>query len=63
MTHNTKELIIEKDYHYFYKDYSDGLTYKVCGFFIADTTFNMCRISFNNCDFSKREEVDFETLT
>lgn len=62
MTQNTKELIIEKDYNYYYKDHSDGITYKVCGYFIADITFNMCRISFDNCDFSKREEVDFETL-
>tara|TARA_R110001606_G_scaffold156549_1_gene299315 strand:- start:242 stop:433 length:192 start_codon:yes stop_codon:yes gene_type:complete len=59
---NSKELIIEKDFYYFYNDQSDGLTYKVCGFFIAAITFNMCRVSFSNCDFSKREEVDFETL-
>lgn len=66
MTQNTKELIIEQDYNYYYKDHSDGLTYKVCSYFVADITFNMCRISFNNCDFSKRKEVDpvsFETLT
>jgi hypothetical protein len=63
MIHDRKELIMEKDYNYFYKDHSDGLTYKVCSFFIADITFKMCRISFNNCDFSKREEVDIETLT
>ena len=63
MRQNTKELIIEKDYHYFYKDHSYGITYKVCGFFIADITFNMSRISFNNCDFNKREKVNFDTLT
>ena len=57
-----KQLIIEKDYNYYYKDHSDGLTYKVCGYFIADITFNICRIPFDKCDFRKRVEVDWETL-
>tara|TARA_R100000657_G_C4560858_1_gene29978 strand:- start:327 stop:506 length:180 start_codon:yes stop_codon:yes gene_type:complete len=57
-----KELIIEKDYHYFYKDHISGGTYKVCSFFVDDITSKICRISFNKCDFSKRKEVDFETL-
>jgi|TARA_B100000085_G_scaffold257201_1_gene258313 hypothetical protein len=57
-----KELIIEKDYNYYYKDHSDGATYKVCGYFIADITFKICRIPFDKCDFSKRVEVDWETL-
>ena len=57
-----KQLIIEKNYNYYYKDLVDGLTYKVASYFIADITFNMCRLSFKDCDFSKRVEVDFETL-
>ena len=57
-----RELIIEKDYNYYFKDHSDGATYKVCGYFIADITFNICRIPFDKCDFSKRVEVDWETL-
>ena len=57
-----KELITEKNYNYYYKDLIDGLTYKVASYFIADITFNMCRQSFDKCDFSKRIEVDFETL-
>jgi len=57
-----RELIIEKDYNYYYKDHSDGATYKVCGYFISDIAFNICRIPFDKCDFSKRVEVDWETL-
>ena len=57
-----KKLITEKNYNYYYKDLIDGATYKVQSYFIADITFNMCRLSFKDCDFSKRVEVDFETL-
>ncbi len=49
-------------YNYYYKDLIDGLTYKVKSYFIADITFSICRLSFKDCDFSKRVEVDFETL-
>jgi len=57
-----KILIKEEDYNYYYKDLNDGITYKVASYFIADITFSMCRIPFDKCDFSKRIEVDFETL-
>jgi hypothetical protein len=57
-----KKLITEKDYYYYYQDLIDGCTYKVVGYFIADFTFHICRVSFKNCDFSKRIEVDSETL-
>ena len=57
-----KKVITEKNYNYYYKDLIDGATYKVESYFIADITFNMCRLSFKDCDFSKRVEVDFETL-
>ena len=57
-----KQLITEKNYNYYYKDLIDGLTYKVQSYFIADITFDICRLSFNDCDFDKRVEVDFETL-
>ena len=59
---SNKKLITEKNYSYYYKDLLDGLTYKVSSYFIADITFNMCRLPFKECDFTKREEVDFETL-
>lgn len=57
-----KQLINEKNYNYYYKDLVDGATYKVPSYFIADITFNICRLSFKDCDFSKRVEVDSETL-
>jgi len=57
-----KQLITEKNHNYYYKDLTNGLTYKVQSYFIADITFNMCRLSFKDCNFGKRVEVDFETL-
>jgi len=57
-----KQLITEKNYNYYYKDLVDGVTYKVASYFIADITYNMCRLSFKNCDFSKRVEVRSKTL-
>lgn len=57
-----KKLITEKNYNYYYKDLINGKTYKVQSYFITDITFNMCRLSFKNCDFRKRVEVDFDTL-
>mgnify|MGYP003659632384 CR=1 FL=1 len=62
MIMKNKQLITEKNYNYYYKDLIDDLNYKVQSYFIADITFHMCRLSFKNCDFSKRIEVDFETL-
>ena len=57
-----KKLIAEKDYHYYYIDLIDGATYKVPGYFIADITNKICRLSFDKVDFNERVEVDFETL-
>jgi hypothetical protein len=57
-----KQLIKEGNYNYYYKDLTDNLTYKVDSYYIEDITFNIKRISFKDCDFTKRIEVDFETL-
>ena len=53
-----KKRIAERDYNYYYKDLTDGLTYKVQSYFIADITYNICRLPFNKCDFSKRIKVN-----
>ena len=53
-----KKRISERDYNYYYKDLTDGFTYKVQSYFIADITHNMCRLPFSKCDFSKRIRVN-----
>ena len=58
----TKQFIKEADYGYYYKDLVDGATYRVSNWGIDPITNSMYRLSFENCDFNKRVEVDWETL-
>ena len=61
---DNKKLLFEdtSDLKYYYIDLADGATYKVDSYFIAEITYNICRLSFEKCDFNKRVEVDFETF-